>query len=104
MTLMITSPPAIGPYQLPNPVMLAPMAGVTDRPFRQLCRRLGAGWVVGEMVTADPSLWHTRKSKLRMDHQGEPAPRVVQIAGGDAEISQPRAGGLLRLEALESNA
>ncbi|BCA91727.1 tRNA dihydrouridine synthase DusB [Vreelandella aquamarina] len=86
MTLMITSPPAIGPYQLPNPVMLAPMAGVTDRPFRQLCRRLGAGWVVGEMVTADPSLWHTRKSQLRMDHQGEPAPRVVQIAGGDAEM------------------
>lgn len=62
------------------------MAGVTDRPFRQLCRRLGAGWVVGEMVTADPSLWHTRKSKLRMDHQGEPDPRVVQIAGGDAEM------------------
>lgn len=86
MTLMTTSPPAIGPYQLPNPVMLAPMAGVTDRPFRQLCRRLGAGWVVGEMVTADPSLWHTRKSQLRMDHEGEPDPRVVQIAGGDAEM------------------
>lgn len=86
MTLMTTSPPAIGPYQLPNPVMLAPMAGVTDRPFRQLCRRLGAGWVVGEMVTSDPSLWHTRKSQLRMDHQGEPGPRVVQIAGGDAEM------------------
>ncbi|WP_404377633.1 tRNA dihydrouridine synthase DusB [Vreelandella aquamarina] len=86
MTLMTTSPPAIGPYPLPNPVMLAPMAGVTDRPFRQLCRRLGAGWVVGEMVTADPSLWHTRKSQLRMDHRGEPDPRVVQIAGGDAEM------------------
>lgn len=86
MTLMTTSPPAIGPYQLPNPVMLAPMAGVTDRPFRQLCRRLGAGWVVGEMVTSDPSLWHTRKSQLRMDHQGEPDPRVVQVAGGDAEM------------------
>lgn len=83
---MTTSPPAIGPYQLPNPVMLAPMAGVTDRPFRQLCRRLGAGWVVGEMVTSDPSLWHTRKSQLRMDHQGEPDPRVVQVAGGDAEM------------------
>lgn len=86
MTKPNTQPPMIGPYQLPNQVILAPMAGVTDRPFRQLCRRLGAGWVVGEMVTADPSLWHTRKSKLRMDHQGEPAPRVVQIAGGDAEM------------------
>lgn len=77
---------SIGPYTLPNRVILAPMAGVTDRPFRQLCRRLGAGWVVGEMVTADPSLWHTRKSRQRMDHRGEPAPRVVQIAGGDAEM------------------
>lgn len=86
MTPLTTPPPSIGPYQLPNKVILAPMAGVTDRPFRQLCRRLGAGWVVGEMVTADPSLWHTRKSQLRMDHQGEPAPRVVQIAGGDAEM------------------
>ncbi|HDZ46912.1 hypothetical protein LCGC14_0119810 [marine sediment metagenome] len=78
--------PTIGPYRLPNRVILAPMAGVTDRPFRQLCRQLGAGWVVGEMVTADPSLWHTRKSQLRMDHRGEPDPRVVQIAGGDAEM------------------
>ncbi|PRY65726.1 tRNA-U20-dihydrouridine synthase [Vreelandella songnenensis] len=86
MTLIPESPTAIGPYTLPNQVILAPMAGVTDRPFRQLCRRLGAGWVVGEMVTADPSLWHTRKSQLRMDHQGEPDPRVVQIAGGDAEM------------------
>ncbi|WNL37381.1 tRNA dihydrouridine synthase DusB [Halomonas sp. PAMB 3232] len=76
----------IGDYQLQSPVMLAPMAGVTDRPFRRLCRRLGAGWVVGEMVTADPSLWNTRKSRLRMDHQGEPSPRVVQIAGGDAAM------------------
>lgn len=60
------------------------MAGVTDRPFRQLCRQLGAGLVVGEMVTADPALWHTRKSRQRMDHRGEPGPRCVQIAGGDA--------------------
>ncbi|MGJ7460668.1 tRNA dihydrouridine synthase DusB [Halomonas sp. MA07-2] len=78
--------PRIGAHQLPNRVILAPMAGVTDRPFRQLCRRLGAGLVVGEMVTSDPSLWHTRKSRLRMDHQGEPGPRAVQIAGGDAEM------------------
>ena len=85
MTLMNTLP-SIGRYRLSNRVILAPMAGVTDRPFRQLCRQLGAGWVVGEMVTSDPSLWHTRKSQLRMDHQGEPDPRVVQIAGGDADM------------------
>ncbi|MFO7649508.1 MULTISPECIES: tRNA dihydrouridine synthase DusB [Halomonas] len=78
--------PRIGRHELPNRVILAPMAGVTDRPFRQLCRRLGAGLVVGEMVTSDPSLWHTRKSRLRMDHRGEPGPRAVQIAGGDAEM------------------
>ncbi|WP_249976587.1 tRNA dihydrouridine synthase DusB [Vreelandella olivaria] len=86
MTRLMNQPLKIGPYQLPNQVILAPMAGVTDRPFRQLCRRLGAGWVVGEMVTSDPSLWHTRKSQLRMNHQGEPSPRVVQIAGGDADM------------------
>ncbi|MFC3286326.1 tRNA dihydrouridine synthase DusB [Litchfieldella rifensis] len=79
-------PPAIGPHRLPNRVILAPMAGVTDRPFRQLCRRLGAGLVVSEMVTSDPSLWHTRKSRLRLDHRGEPGPRSVQIAGGDAHM------------------
>ncbi|XKE44076.1 tRNA dihydrouridine synthase DusB [Halomonas organivorans] len=78
--------PRIGRHQLPNRVILAPMAGVTDRPFRALCRRLGAGLVVGEMVTSDPRLWHTRKSRLRMDHRGEPGPRAVQIAGGDAEM------------------
>ncbi|RTR05277.1 tRNA dihydrouridine synthase DusB [Halomonas nitroreducens] len=78
--------PRIGRHTLPNRVVLAPMAGVTDRPFRALCRRLGAGLVVGEMVTSDPSLWHTRKSRLRMDHRGEPGPRAVQIAGGDAEM------------------
>lgn len=78
--------PSIGHHTLMNRAILAPMAGVTDRPFRQLCRRLGAGWVVGEMVTSDPSLWHTRKSRQRMDHSGEPSPRVVQIAGGDARM------------------
>ncbi|WP_043532305.1 tRNA dihydrouridine synthase DusB [Litchfieldella xinjiangensis] len=78
--------PSIGPYTLANRVILAPMAGVTDRPFRQLCRRLGAGLVVSEMVTSDPSLWHTRKSRLRLDHSGEPGPRSVQIAGGDANM------------------
>ncbi|MBZ0329123.1 tRNA dihydrouridine synthase DusB [Halomonas sp. ANAO-440] len=78
--------PQIGRHRLPNRVVLAPMAGVTDRPFRQLCRRLGAGLVVGEMVTSDPALWHTRKSRQRMDHRGEPGPRTVQIAGGDAAM------------------
>ncbi|WP_404365178.1 tRNA dihydrouridine synthase DusB [Marinobacter sp.] len=76
----------IGPYTLSNPLIVAPMAGVTDRPFRLLCRRLGAGLAVSEMVIADSSLWHTRKSQLRLDHTGEPEPRSVQIAGGDAEM------------------
>jgi tRNA-dihydrouridine synthase B len=62
------------------------MAGVTDRPFRNLCRRHGAGIAASEMLTSDVSLWHTRKSRLRMDHTGEPEPRIVQIAGGDAAM------------------
>lgn len=76
----------IGPYTLPNRVILAPMAGVTDRPFRQLCRRLGAGLVVAEMLTSDVRLWHSRKSRLRMLHDGDPEPRSVQIAGGDPQM------------------
>ncbi|UAW99148.1 tRNA dihydrouridine synthase DusB [Halopseudomonas nanhaiensis] len=76
----------IGPYQLTNRVILAPMAGVTDRPFRQLCRRLGAGLVVSEMVTSDTRLWNTRKSRQRLDHAGEGEPRSVQIAGGDPQM------------------
>jgi tRNA-dihydrouridine synthase B len=76
----------IGPYTLHNGLILAPMAGVTDQPFRQLCKRLGAGLVVSEMVTSDMSLWHTRKSRMRMIHEGDPEPRSVQIAGGDAQM------------------
>ena len=76
----------IGPYTLPNSLILAPMAGVTDQPFRQLCRRMGAGLVVSEMVTSDVRLWNTRKSSLRMIHTGDPEPRSVQIAGGDPEM------------------
>ncbi|MEY3037885.1 MAG: tRNA dihydrouridine synthase DusB [Pseudomonadota bacterium] len=76
----------IGPYNLDTRVALAPMAGVTDRPFRQLCRELGAGLVFSEMVTSDPSLWHTKKSSYRLNHQGEAEPRAVQIAGGDPEM------------------
>ena len=73
----------IGTFSLPNQVVLAPMAGVTDRPFRKLCRRLGAGLTVSEMVTSDPRLRTTRKTLRRIDHAGEPAPRSVQIAGAD---------------------
>ena len=73
----------IGRYPIDPPVVLAPMAGVTDKPFRQLCKRLGAGLAVSEMTTADPRLWTTRKSLKRMDHVGEPAPVSVQIAGYD---------------------
>lgn len=71
----------IGPYALKSPVVLAPMAGVTDQPFRLLCKRLGAGLVVAEMLTSDTRLWNTRKSQLRLIHQDEPEPRSVQIAG-----------------------
>jgi tRNA-dihydrouridine synthase B len=76
----------IGPYELPNNLALAPMAGVTDLPFRLLCRRMGAGIAAGEMLTSDVRLWHTEKSRRRMDHSGEPEPRVVQIAGGDPSM------------------
>jgi len=74
---------AIGHYVLSSPVVLAPMAGVTDRPFRQLCRHFGAGLAVSEMVTSDMALWPTRKSQLRMEHDGEDTPISVQIAGSD---------------------
>lgn len=73
----------IGSHVLPTNVLLAPMAGVTDRPFRILCRRLGAGLAASEMLTADTRLWESEKSRRRMDHAGEPRPRVVQIAGFD---------------------
>ena len=76
----------IGPYTIETPVVLAPMAGVTDRPFRQLCRRLGAGLVVSEMVTSDIKLWNSRKSQTRLNHDGEAEPISVQIAGGDPEM------------------
>jgi len=73
----------IGQYVLDNNLMLAPMAGVTDRPFRQMCKRLGAGLVVSEMLSSNPKVWHTDKSKQRMDHTGEFGIRSVQIAGAD---------------------
>ena len=76
----------IGTHVLPSNIVLAPMAGVTDRPFRMLCRQLGAGLAASEMLTADTRLWNTPKSRRRMDHSGEPSPRVVQIAGFDPEM------------------
>jgi tRNA-dihydrouridine synthase B len=76
----------IGPYRLSGRVFLAPMAGVTDLPFRRLCRRMGAALAAGEMLSADPRLWETEESRRRRDHSGEDEPRVVQIAGGDAQM------------------
>lgn len=76
----------IGPYAIEPKVVLAPMAGVTDKPFRVLCKRLGAGLCVSEMTTSDPRMWKTPKSRHRMDHTGEPDPISVQIAGTDPAV------------------
>ena len=75
----------IGPYTIAPRVILAPMAGVTDKPFRQLCKQLGAGMAVSEMTISDPRFWQTRKSLHRMDHDGEPAPVSVQLAGTEPQ-------------------
>jgi tRNA-dihydrouridine synthase B len=79
------NPVRIGPHVLPSNVVLAPMAGVTDRPFRVLCRSFGAGLAASEMITSDTRLWNTSKSRNRMNHEGEPEPRVVQLAGADPQ-------------------
>ena len=76
----------IGSIKLPNRVFVAPMAGVTDRPFRQLCKSLGAGYAVSEMVTSRRDLWDTLKTSRRANHDGEPEPIAVQIAGTDAQM------------------
>src|SRR5689334_9034960 len=76
----------LGPHTLPNALFVAPMAGVTDRPFRQLCRRLGAGYAVSEMVTSRRELWDSLKTSRRANHEGEPGPVAVQIAGTDAAM------------------
>ncbi len=76
----------IGPYAISPPVVLAPMAGVTDRPFRILCRRFGAGYAVSEMISANALLWASEKTQRRIDHEGEPAPRGVQIMGADPRM------------------
>ena len=76
----------IGPYKLANNLVLAPMAGVTDRPFRQLCKQLGAGMAVSEMVSSNSLLWGSEKTKRRADHDGEVEPRNVQIMGADPKL------------------
>jgi tRNA-dihydrouridine synthase B len=76
----------IGPYTPANAVFVAPMAGVTDRPFRQLCRVFGAGYAVSEMVTSRKELWNSLKTSRRANHEGEPGPVAVQIAGTDAQM------------------
>ena len=89
----------IGPHAIEPALILAPMAGVTDKPFRLLSKRLGAGYAVSEMTTSDPRLWRTRKSRQRLDHEGEPAPIGVQIAGAD-----PRALATAARHAVEHGA
>jgi tRNA-dihydrouridine synthase B len=79
-------PLRLGPFELANNLFVAPMAGVTDRPFRQLCRRLGAGYAVSEMVTSRKDLWQSLKTSRRANHDGEPGPIAVQIAGTDAAM------------------
>ena len=79
------TPVLIGSHKIDPPLILAPMAGVTDKPFRQLCKRLGAGYAVSEMTSSDSRLWRTRKSVQRLDHEGEPAPIGVQIAGAEPQ-------------------
>ena len=76
----------IGPYKLSNNLALAPMAGITDRPFRELCRRFGAGMAVSEMVASRPELRNTEKSLVRRDHAGESGLRIVQIVGSEPEV------------------
>ncbi|MDA0119847.1 tRNA dihydrouridine synthase DusB [Vibrio sp. T11.5] len=76
----------IGNHQLKNNLIVAPMAGVTDRPFRELCLRYGAGMAVSEMMSSNPKLWKTSKSKQRMVHEGESGIRSVQIAGADPQL------------------
>ena len=76
----------IGPYALANKLFVAPMAGVTDRPFRMLCKKLGAGYAVSEMVTSRRDLWDTLKTSRRANHDGEAEPIAVQIAGTDAQM------------------
>lgn len=83
MTMAARASVKIGPYSLKNNLIVAPMAGVTDRPFRQLCKRLGAGMAVSEMVTSNSLLYGSEKTRRRANHQGETEPKSVQIAGAE---------------------
>ncbi len=76
----------IGHFNIDTSTILAPMAGVTDLPFRQLCRKLGAGLAVSEMITADTRHWNSRKSSFRLQHGDDPSPRAVQIVGNDPQM------------------
>jgi len=76
----------IGPYTLSNNLILAPMAGITDRPFRQLCKNMGAGMAVSEMVASNSLLWGSEKTKRRANHEGETEPKSVQIMGADPQM------------------
>src|SRR3546814_12272773 len=76
----------IGSWSFPNRVFVAPMAGVTDRPYRQLCKKLGAGYAVSAMAASNPRLWDSVKTSRRLDHQGEMEPVAVQIAGSDPDM------------------
>ena len=76
----------LGPFQLSNQLFVAPMAGVTDRPFRQLCKRLGAGYAVSEMIASNAILWNSEKTLRRANHDGETNPISVQIAGADPSM------------------
>ena len=87
----------IGRHAFDCPVILSPMAGVSDRPFRRLCRRFGADYTITEMIVARSELWQTAKTQRRLDLDGEPRPRVVQIAGADADMMAECA---MRAEAL----
>jgi tRNA-dihydrouridine synthase B len=82
----LSSPMRIGPFELKNNLIVAPMAGVTDRPFRQLCKSMGAGMAVSEMVASNSLLWGSEKTKRRANHEGEVDPISVQIAGADPKM------------------
>ena len=83
---MSAEPLKIGPWTLPGRFVLAPMAGITDAPFRRLCRRFGAALATSEMTTADTRLWQTAKSSRRLDIDGDAEPRCVQIAGSEPAL------------------
>src|ERR1700682_313870 len=95
----------IGAHALRNAVFVAPMAGITDRPFRRLARRFGAALAVSEMVSSRPELRDSRKTRLRLDHAGEPGPVSVQIAGADPAMmaEAARANRALGAEIIDIN-